>query len=136
MRLGFAIGTPSLIAEIHKARSPFNVNSFTQAAGAVMLSKTEYIRESTGNITALKNELENDLEKLCAIYPDKIGIQKTVTNFAILKTKNANMVYNALLKKSICVRCFDGFLRITAGTKEENRELLSALAEIMKSGRI
>ena len=61
---------------------------------------------------------------------------KTVTNFAVLKTPKAKEIYNELLKRSICVPLFSrDFLRITAGTKEENKVLLAALSEILEKGR-
>ena len=41
-------------------------------------------------------------------------------------------IYEKLLSRSIAVRFMGGYLRITAGTKEEHKALFSALEEIAK----
>ena len=44
----------------------------------------------------------------------------------------ADEIYEKLLSRSIAVRFMGGYLRITAGTKEEHKALFSALEEIAK----
>ena len=133
-RLGFAIGHPAIISQLNKARSPFNINLMTQAAGGVLLKKTDYLKKRIRKIIELKKDLEKGLIVLSRSCPDQIAVQKTVTNFVVLKTLKVKEIYSELLKRSICVRCFEGFLRITAGTDEENKTLLAALSEILEKG--
>ncbi len=132
VRLGFAVGDAELISQLNKARSPFNVNALTQAAAGVFLSHPKYLKECTEEVIRLKNELEDGLAALCESHPDRIGLQRTVTNFAVLLTDSAKELYGKLLERGVCVRCFDDFLRITAGTKRENEALFKALEEILK----
>ena len=49
-----------------------------------------------------------------------------------IRTKQAKKIYKKLLERSIAVRLMDGFLRITAGSKEEHKALFAALDEIAK----
>ncbi|MDP4109138.1 MAG: histidinol-phosphate transaminase [Bacillota bacterium] len=133
IRLGFAVGNEYLISQLQKSRSPFNVNAMTQAAAGVILSEPEYLKDCAKKIISLKNELEDMLIGIFCDYPELICLIKTVTNFTVVKTDFAGRIYSELLKRSICVRRFDGFLRITAGKEQENRELVKSLADILKS---
>lgn len=133
-RLGFAIGHPSLIGEINKARSPFNINAFSQAAGEVLLAHPLELKRSLERILAAKEALFEQLQPVCKQYPELVELRSSVTNFVIIKSKYAKQIYEALLKQSICVRCFNDFLRITSGTMTENRiftETFSAILERM-----
>jgi len=46
--------------------------------------------------------------------------------------KDAELIYTELKKESIIVRRLGDFLRITAGTKEENDSLVEALGKIFR----
>jgi histidinol-phosphate aminotransferase len=72
--------------------------------------------------------LENDLKK----QPSVEKIYPSDANFLLVKTKNANDLYNFLVKNGIIVRnrsnilLCEGCLRITVGTALENKKLLNA----------
>ena len=59
-------------------------------------------------------------------------VYEPATNFVFVKSKFAKEIYEKLLSRSIAVRFMGGYLRITAGTKEEHKALFSALEEIAK----
>lgn len=42
------------------------------------------------------------------------------------------MLAEELRKRSIAVRYFDGYLRITAGSQEENNRLIQELSAVLK----
>ena len=133
IRLGFAISNFEFADQIRKAKSPFNVNSITQLAAFHFFDDREYIRQCIDNIIEEKKYLEN---KLGEFVSNKNGFKliKTKTNFALVKTNQANEINHELLSKSICVRCLNGmFLRITAGTREENDAFISEFAKIVNS---
>ena len=53
------------------------------------------------------------------------------TNFVFVKTSAAREIHQKLLEKSIAVRCFGKYLRITAPAPEQMEELLAALHDIL-----
>ena len=132
IRLGFAVSNPQIIEKINAARSPFNINSLTQAAAFAVLPNVEYLKWAAGEIIKLKNELFYDL-KTAATGRSDIEIRDTHTNFVLLISEKAGKIYDLLLGKSICVRYFkSGFLRITAGSAEQNKAFITAFCEIRK----
>lgn len=132
IRLGFAIGCAELIEQINKSRSPFNINVLTQTVGAYLLEQKEYLADITRKMIGQKDQLETLLRPLAETYPGLYAVKPSCTNFALLRTGEAEMVYQKLLERGICVRCFDrfGFLRITAGNDQENQACVQALKEI------
>lgn len=125
LRLGFAVSNAVITEKMRAAKSPYNVNSLTQSAAEYMLSDRA---EMTKRIKACKNAL-NELDNgLCernfgffeTIYP-------SVTNFVFIKTSKAKEIFEYLLTQSIAVRLMGDYLRITAGSTEENTALMKVL---------
>ena len=55
-----------------------------------------------------------------------------MTNFVLVKTDFAAEIQKALRQRSIAIRVFPGFLRISAGSPDENRRFLAALEDILQ----
>lgn len=128
IRLGFAVGNPTLIRAINAAKSPYNVNTLTQEIGKIILSNSEYIEKSRADIIRSKEELYTLLFKYSA---DDFEVLESKTNFIYIKTSRAREIFEKLKSCSIVVRCFGDGLRITAGTKDENDRLLVCLDKII-----
>lgn len=125
LRLGFAVSNAAVTEKLRAAKSPYNVNSLTQSIAEYMLSdKAEMQRR----IKACKDALSELYNGLCernfsffeTIYP-------SVTNFVFIKTAKAREIFEYLLSQSVAVRYMGDYLRITAGSAEENKELMKAL---------
>jgi histidinol-phosphate aminotransferase len=131
IRLGFAVSSEKIVKAIHCVRSPYNVNGLTQAIGSVIYSNPDYIRNAVEQIKEARDYLYQGL----AALEDLPGIERVVkpeTNFVFLELTDAELVYGELKKESIIVRRLGNYLRITAGTKEENDSLIQALSEILR----
>lgn len=127
LRVGFAVSNEDIGAAIRKVKSPYNVNSFSQAAATVILN--DGWDEINKNYETLKKNTEELRKALGAIgYPS----ERTDTNFVLINTKRAKEIFDKLAKTGIAIRCFssDDLLRITCGTKEENEALINALKSI------
>ncbi|MDD4584058.1 MAG: histidinol-phosphate transaminase [Eubacteriales bacterium] len=130
LRLGFAISSKKMIQDLNNIRSPYNLNSLTQAIGCLILSKPDYIRRSINAIVQSRDQLYNKLQYL--VQNRKINrIFPSETNFIYLETDYADWIFEELKKRSILIRKLDRSLRITAGTKMENERLIIALEEIL-----
>lgn len=138
LRLGFAISNRAIVDAINCVRSPYNVNSMTQAVGEVILSHPEYLEEAKMKMLESRDQLYVTLKPLeeagiILSTGEKVLVKRVVkpeTNFILVEfydAVSAKSVYNKLLGNSIIVRVLSNFLRITAGTKEENQKITRAL---------
>lgn len=127
LRLGFAVSNSAITEKLRAAKSPYNVNSLTQSAAEYMLSdKAEMDRRIKACRDAL-NELDNGIcERNFSFFET---IYPSVTNFLFIKTPKAKEIFEYLLTQSIAVRYMGDYLRITAGSHEENVALLKALSK-------
>jgi histidinol-phosphate aminotransferase len=133
LRVGYGIGHPDLIGELHKTREPFNVNMLSQAAAVACL---ENWREVAGRAKRNRDQLEwmeTELEAL------GLTVVPSQTNFILVRTPggDAGQLTKALLLKGVIVRPMhafglgEGALRISVGLPAENRQCIEALKEIL-----
>lgn len=126
-RLGFAVACRKIISMFNKAKSPYNVNSLSQAAGSLVLSNGKYFYSS---VEAIKKSVHDLYKKLSALKLDNFTVFDTHTNFVFCKTPYAVQVYEFLKKRNIIIRNPGReYLRITTGTENENDILIKALEE-------
>lgn len=128
LRLGIAAANPMLIRSLKAVKSPYNVNALSQKIGTTILREKDWLRFCLREILNSRDSLFTALKQLEAAKPGRITVFDTVTNFVTVSLSDSETVYRSLLEQGIAVRCFDGFLRITAGSKEENKEFLRAFS--------
>ncbi len=131
LRVGFAVAGPVLTRALQAAKSPYNVNAVSQAMAACVLEKRELLERCRDALVHSVRELREGLSALAERFSVLEEVYPTCTNFVFLRSARAKEIHRALLERSVAVRCFDGFLRITAGSPEENRTLLKALGDIL-----
>jgi histidinol-phosphate aminotransferase len=130
LRLGFAVANKTLINIIRAVKSPYNVNSVSQAIGEVLFAHPDYIDDCIKTVVDSKKSLYNELIK---IESDKIEkIYETHTNFVFMKVKNAKEVFNKMKDNSIIIRNMGDYLRITAGTENENEKMLETFKKVLE----
>jgi len=130
IRLGICFASQEIITILNRIKPPYNVNVLTQKKALELLAnindsyKNEVIEERKLLSGAL---LKFDFVR--KVYPSD-------ANFILVKTTDANYIYNELIKKQIVVRnrtkepLCENCIRITIGTPQENQILLNALKEI------
>jgi histidinol-phosphate aminotransferase len=128
IRMGFAVANEKITQALRTIKSPFNVNSISQAIGAAILSDAIGYKKAIAHIKESTKTLSLGLLGL-----SKLGvfekIYDTKTNFVFAKVAKAEEIYEFLLERGIAVRCFDNHLRICSGTREEMNQLCKELAE-------
>jgi histidinol-phosphate aminotransferase len=119
-----------IIAILNRIKPPYNVNVLTQNKALELLKNYD---------TSYKNEVIEQrklLSESLAEFHFVVKVYPSDANFILIKTTDANTIYNELIKKQIVVRnrtkeaLCENCLRITVGTPEENRLLITALKEI------
>jgi len=129
LRVGMAFASEEIIEVMNKVKPPYNVNEASQQLALEALNNIDqvngWIRETLLQRDRLVLELKN-LEFVLDIYPSD-------ANFILVKTTDANGIYNFLVNKGIIIRnrskveLCEGCLRITVGTSDENTILLQTL---------
>jgi histidinol-phosphate aminotransferase len=132
MRLGCLFSHPANIAYLHKAQSPYSVNTLAVEAACAAVEDTGYVESYVAEVLAARELLCLGLEKL------GIGYVPSSANFVLGQFgKRAAAVTAALRGRAILVRDRSyeaaGCVRITVGTREQTRRLLDALGEVWKA---
>jgi len=132
LRIGYAIANPEIISYMERVREPFNINILAQIGAEAALDDKTFLKKTLSHV-------EIEREYLYAAFR-KMGLEyvRSATNFIIVNVgKDCKEVFNALLKEGVIVRDmkawgFDTFIRVTVGTKPENRKFITALKKVIK----
>ena len=132
MRLGCLFSHPANIAYLHKAQSPYSVNTLAILAAQAAIRDIAYIESYVAEVLAARELLCVGLEKL------KITYVPSSANFLLIHAgTRAIEIRDYLRAQGILVRDrsyeVPGCVRITVGTREQTRRLLAALEEIWPS---
>lgn len=127
-RLGFAVANKNIISIFNKVKSPYNVNSVSQAIGHCILNNSDYLKNAAEFLKSQTKALYYGIKSL-NIKDAKVF--KSKANFVFIQVPTARETFERLKDKNIIIRCFGSDrLRITAGTEAENKILLEALEDI------
>ena len=129
MRIGCLFSNPANIAYLHKAQSPYSVNSVAALAVQEAVRDRAYIENYVAEVLAARELLCVGLEKLGISYVPSSA------NFVLMNAgRRAVALRDTLRERGILVRDRSyevaGHVRITIGTREQTRQLLDALEEI------
>lgn len=129
IRLGMAFASEEIIGILNKIKYPYNINILTQNHALKALDNAEQVKKWVAELLIERGKLMKELATVSCvtkIYPSD-------ANFILIRTTDANGIYQELVEKGIVVRnrnnvalCL-GCLRITVGTPEENKALIEAL---------
>jgi histidinol-phosphate aminotransferase len=125
LRIGYALSSPEVIADIHRVRLPYSVSLVAQQAAMAALQDLDHVQRCVVSNRQQRNLVQAEFTgRDYSFVPSQ-------TNFVLLKMD----VAEALLQKGILVAPMRLFhmpdaVRITLGTAEENAELLNALQSL------
>lgn len=131
IRVGMAFGDEILISILNKIKYPYNINGISQNLILNALVNVEMKNKIVQDILFEREILNEKLAKL----PIVKNVFYSDANFLLVKVIDANSIYNYLLNNNIIIRnrsnminC-DNCLRITVGTREENKNLVDILSK-------
>ncbi|MEA9598771.1 histidinol-phosphate transaminase [Polynucleobacter sp. AP-Sanab-80-C2] len=135
LRVGFALGHPTLIEGLERVKNSFNsypLGRLAQAGAIAAIEDQAHLETTSAKVIQTRTKL---VEQLHALGFDTLP---STANFIFTrhpKHSGATM-YQALRDRGIIVRHFQSarieeFLRITIGTDEQSGELVAALKEIL-----
>lgn len=136
LRVGIAFSNPALIKYLKDVKFSFNSYTMNTPAielGAAAVLDTEYFKETVARVIDTREWTKGELIRLGFSFED------SMSNFifATHKEKTATQIFEFLKMKNIYVRHFnkpriDNYLRISIGTEDEMKTLISTLEEYLK----
>ena len=130
LRLGFAVSNKVISRAVKAVKSPYNVNSISQAIGNIIYKNKEYLLNRQKAIVRNKEKLYNDLTKLAKSCND-FKVYNSCANFIFVKTSLGRDLCEYLKSNSIVIRYMGEYIRITAGTEEENAEVIRYIKKFL-----
>lgn len=132
LRVGMAFASEPIIDIFNRIKPPYNINIASQKLVLEALNNTDKINAWIKETVEERDKLSAEL----AMLPFIIKVYPSDANFILVKTNDPLAIYNYLVTKKIIIRdrskveLCEGCLRISVGTKEENRKLIDTLKEI------
>jgi histidinol-phosphate aminotransferase len=135
LRLGYVCGRAEWIEAFNKTRSPFNINVVTEAVAIKLLQNKKVLDAQAAKVLEERERVRPELQRMpgLTVYP-------SAANFFLVRVAGpkgaGTRVFESMKGQGVLVKDFSGghpqldnCLRLTVGTPEENRILLSALRE-------
>jgi histidinol-phosphate aminotransferase len=129
LRIGYAVGAPSLIAEVEKSRGPYKVSTLAErAAVAALLHDRTWVAGRVEDARASRDRLATSLRAL------GLSPLPSWANFVFVPVDDAAGVARRMREHGVAVRAFQGLpivgdaLRITAGPEPTMNQALDALS--------
>lgn len=133
LRLGYLVGSPTLMARVERLKEPWSVNALALAAGRTLLQCPDYPRAGADVVRRERATLIERLQGLPGMFP-----LPSCANFVLIRLRDgltADWLRDRLLKERILIRScadFEGlgssYVRVAVRTDRDNARLLEALA--------
>lgn len=129
IRLGMAFASEDIVSVLTKIKYPYNINILTQRMVHERLLHPEKVQDVIGTLVS-------ERRRMAGVWKETGCIEEVFpsqANFLLVKTQDANKLYNYLVGQGIIVRnrnnvsLCKGCLRLTIGTPEENDRITAAL---------
>ncbi|MDD4872221.1 MAG: histidinol-phosphate transaminase [Kiritimatiellae bacterium] len=130
LRIGYAIAPEACIRLLNQVRQPFNVNAMALAGAEAALKDDKYVERTQKAVKEGIQYFEQEFRRLSLSYVP------AVVNFILVDVKNGRNVFEKMMREGIIVRPMDGYglpchIRITVGTKQENKKCIKALEKVL-----
>ena len=138
LRLGWCYANQNIISLLDKIRGPFNVNRIAQEAGSVAVLEKNVEKKLISHNKYWLKKIKDEFNKLPLVVYD------SQANFIFIRLrkgiKEKIMLNKYLLSKSLIIRTLDNYnmpecIRVTIGTEEENKILISVFKSFFKNDK-
>lgn len=128
LRLGFAVSNKTISTAVKAVKSPYNVNSISQAAGSIIYKNKEYLLNRQKTIVKNRERLYNSLSEISSEIDD-FKVYDSKANFIFIKTSFGKDLWEYLKAQSIVIRYMGDYIRISVGNGEEIDEVIRCIKE-------
>ncbi|MFE9601828.1 histidinol-phosphate transaminase [Streptomyces hokutonensis] len=129
LRLGYLAAHPAVVDAVQLVRLPYHLSAVTQATALAALEHTDTL---LGYVEQLKSERDRLVGELRALGCEVVESDANFVQFG--RFENSHTAWQAILDRGVLVRDngIPGWLRVSAGTPEENDAFLDAVRELKK----
>lgn len=129
LRLGYLAADPAVVDAVQLVRLPYHLSAVTQATALAALEHTDTLLKY---VEHLKQERDRLVGELRATGYEVTDSDANFVQFG--RFEDAHAVWQRILDRGVLVRDngVPGFLRVSAGTPEENDAFLDAVRELKK----
>ena len=129
-RLGYLIADPKVVDAMLLVRLPYHLSALTQAAALAAVGLRAELARDIESIRSARTDLANELTQLgLTVYPSE-------ANFLLFTgfSGTAHDLWQQLTTRGVLIRDvgISGHLRVTIGTRAENRAFLDAMTELVR----
>lgn len=132
LRLGYLAAHPAVVDAVQLVRLPYHLSAVTQATALAALEHTDTL---LGYVEQLKAERDRLVAELRAIGYDVTESDANFVQFGRFDGRDgSHTAWREILDRGVLVRDngVPGWLRVSAGTPEENDAFLDAVRELKK----
>ena len=130
IRIGIAFMNSEIVKYFNKVKPPYNISRINQNAAFSKITARHLVEKEVATIKNEKLRVIEELSKVAIIEK----IYPSDANFFLIKVKDADKIYNELVRQRIITRNRNSVvrncIRITVGTPSENDKLLKAIKTI------
>jgi len=135
LRLGFAIGHPTIVERLRRVTGPYDINTFAVVAGKAALADPEHTRRYVAQVLAAKTWTIEQLRRLGVRYFAEGG------NYMLVwPSGRCEDVVQALRARGVLVRSMvgkpviDGSFRLTVSAQEDMERFMMAFTAVLGRG--
>lgn len=130
-RLGYLAASPGVVDALRIVRLPYHLSAQTQALGVVALANAA---EMLGQVDVLRAVRDEALVRLPSFGVEVVDSDANFVLFGRFADRHA--VWQGLLDRGVLVREVGpaGYLRVSAGTRDEMEQFYTALGEVLADG--
>ena len=129
IRLGMLFAHSDLVRFISGVKYPYNINALSLKEALAALREPERAEQWVATILEERELMASRLDSMDII----LEVKPSDANFLLVRVEDPGALYTFLMKRGIIVRdrssvpLCEGCLRITVGSREENRSLIDTL---------
>jgi histidinol-phosphate aminotransferase len=134
LRLGFAVGHPTIVERLRRVTGPYDINMFAVVAGRAALDDPGHMQRYVAQVLAAKAWTVAELERLGVRHAAGGG------NFMLVwPPGDTDSVVQALRARGILVRSMgkkpviEGSFRLTIGTTADMQRFMAAFSDVLRS---
>jgi len=132
LRLGFAVGPPSILDRLRRVTGPYDINMFAVVAGKAALADVDHMERYVAEVLAAKTWTTRELERRGIRHSGEGG------NYMLVwPPRDCGAVVHALRERGILVRSMvgkpviDGSFRLTVGTTAQMQQFMEAFGAVI-----
>jgi histidinol-phosphate aminotransferase len=131
LRIGYVLAHPDILNSVNIIRNGKDVNLVAQIAASAALEDLDHVRNSAEEIKTTGRWLAGKFSGL------GFEVHETPANFLIMKVPNSRKFVDLLKANKVLVRDrnslpqLNNYVRITLGSKEQMKQLLDKVVELM-----